>query len=991
MLDDKPGTYQRNLAELPPALLPLVEREQWVGWRWDDRGEKLYFLASEPQRPASLTDPSTWCDHATAVAAWQAGHADGIAYVMTEADPFAAIELVHCRHRSTRSIDIWAQNFLDAARHTYTEVTPSGDGCLILGLTDDGTDPVHQKYTVEIDGKQVVAELCRRTPKVLTVTGYRLDTVEELTSLDRAFDWAVVWGTRRTAQANGHGEPEPEPPPPSDAHEDHDSQPGAERDTSKQNILDAALDYAQRGWPVFPCRATNKAPLTKHGFKDATTDEATIRNWWGQWPGAMIGVPMGSRSGVWAVDPDPPKKPEEPDGRAVWAALVEKHGEPPKTHTEVTPRGGSHVVFKWDPARPVTNSPGALAGQNVDVRGEGGYIIVAPSVCIGDGTPKNVAGEYRAELEGYWLFAAAPDWLYELILGKPEPEPQPKRDSKSSFWRKVNDLALQNLDAWVPDVFGPLAEYQPGTGAWRVSSAALGRNLEEDLSLHPDGIKDWGVHDMGDPKRGGRTAIDIVVEYGKPKRDAATAALWLCEQMQVDPVSLGWKAGAGIIREAEDLDGGVVTQDSIARVFARRYEDRLRYCHHTGKWFEWTGAYWRKEETALAFQFCRELSREFTVYSPVKVLNAVRNISFAGGVEKFARSDRQMVATSETWDRDPFLLGTPAGTVDLRTGELREPDPRDGITKITAVAPAETADCPRWRRFLVETFGDKEPELIRFIQQWSGYCLTGDIREHALVFGFGNGKNGKSVWLTTITSIMRDYAVTAPMEAFTASKFDRHPTELAMLRGARLVTASETEKDRLWAESRIKQITGGDRISARFMRQDFFEFMPQFKLTIIGNHKPLLRNVDEATRRRFNLIPFTRTPDPDKIDRLLVEKLTPEWPGILRWMIEGCLDWQANGLQRPESVLRATESYFADQDLLAQWLDEACDTEPGNRYKHEATADLFASWTEFAKEAGEEPGSRKTFTTELSRRGFELFRAGHDNIRSFRGLRLKPS
>ena len=126
-------------------------------------------------------------------------------------------------------------------------------------------------------------------------------------------------------------------------------------------------------------------------------------------------------------------------------------------------------------------------------------------------------------------------------------------------------------------------------------------------------------------------------------------------------------------------------------------------------------------------------------------------------------------------------------------------------------------------------FWRQRPELIRFIQQWSGYCLTGDIREHALVFGFGNGKNGKSVWLNTITGIMRDYAVTAPMETFTASKFDRHPTELAMLRGARLVTASETEKDRLWAESRIKQITGGDRISARFMRQDFFEFTPQLQ------------------------------------------------------------------------------------------------------------------------------------------------------------------
>ena len=161
-------------------------------------------MALERQRPASLTDPSTWCDYDTALAAVQAGHADGIAYVMTEADPFAAIELVHCRHPVTRSIDVWAQNFLDVARNTYTEVTPSGDGCMIWGLTGDGTAPVHQKYTVEIEGKQVAAELCRRVPKVLPITGYRLDTIEAMTSIDKVIDWARVWGERRT-QANGHG------------------------------------------------------------------------------------------------------------------------------------------------------------------------------------------------------------------------------------------------------------------------------------------------------------------------------------------------------------------------------------------------------------------------------------------------------------------------------------------------------------------------------------------------------------------------------------------------------------------------------------------------------------------------------------------------------------------------------------------------------------------------------------------------------------------
>ena len=321
MPDDKPVTYQRNL-RVALALLPLLSGNSgWGGAGVWSRGKSSDFLALEPQRPASLTDPSTWCDYAPPLAAWQAGHADGIAYVMTEADPFAAIELVHCRHPARARSNRGAEFPRRGAQHLY------GSNAKRRRLPDLGSDRRrHRAGASEIHGrdrgKQVVAELCRRTPKVLTVTGYRLDTVDELTSLDRAFDWAVVWGKRRTAaaQANGQGEPEPEPPPPSDAHEDHDLQPGAERDRIKQNVLDAALDYARRGWPVFPCKPTNKAPFIEGGLNAATTDEETIRGWWGQWPHAMIGVPMGSRSGVWAVDPDPPKKPDEPDGREIWAA-----------------------------------------------------------------------------------------------------------------------------------------------------------------------------------------------------------------------------------------------------------------------------------------------------------------------------------------------------------------------------------------------------------------------------------------------------------------------------------------------------------------------------------------------------------------------------------------------------------------------------------------------------------------------------------------------
>jgi hypothetical protein len=216
--NNKPTTHQRDLAKLPRALAPLVERPQWCVWRWtlqkNGKWQKPPYHAGDPQRHASTKDSSTWCDYATALAAVQAGHADGISYVLTEADPFAAIDLDHCRLADTHSIDVWAQNFLDVARHTYAEVTPSGEGCRIWGLTGDGTDSVNRKFTLEIDGKQIAAELFRRTPKALTITGYRLDSIRELANIDKVFHWATVWGERRkaaaaeaaavTQQINGH-------------------------------------------------------------------------------------------------------------------------------------------------------------------------------------------------------------------------------------------------------------------------------------------------------------------------------------------------------------------------------------------------------------------------------------------------------------------------------------------------------------------------------------------------------------------------------------------------------------------------------------------------------------------------------------------------------------------------------------------------------------------------------------------------------------------
>jgi putative DNA primase/helicase len=435
------------------------------------------------------------------------------------------------------------------------------------------------------------------------------------------------------------------------------------------------------------------------------------------------------------------------------------------------------------------------------------------------------------------------------------------------------------------------------------------------------------------------------------------------------------------------LSNELVTEDQAGLQFARRHAGQLRYCHTTGKWFEWTGCIWKVNETSLAFHFARNLARDLAFSEDDKVRYIAGRASFAGGVERLARADPVFAVTIDDWDKDPYLLGTPGGTVDLRTGKLRSSDPADGITRSTAITPADYANCPLWLAFLQECT-NRDAEMVLFLQQWFGYCLTGDVTEHAFAFIHGDGGNGKGVFINTKAGILAGYHRTAPMETFTASAGDRHPTDLAGLRGARLVTATETEEGRQWAESRIKSLTGGDAVSARFMRQDFFEYEPQYKLTISGNHKPRLNNVDDAMRRRINLIPFAhkpRSPDP-----ALREKLKAEWPGILRWAIDGCLDWQKNRLTRPKAITEATNEYFSSQDVLAQWIDEECDAEPGNDWKRATSAELFASWSAYAKRAGEVVPSRKVFADALAKKGF-VSRREHGGVRGYAGIRLKPN
>jgi putative DNA primase/helicase len=443
-------------------------------------------------------------------------------------------------------------------------------------------------------------------------------------------------------------------------------------------------------------------------------------------------------------------------------------------------------------------------------------------------------------------------------------------------------------------------------------------------------------------------------------------------------------------RPGETADDGPVapefSDEALALRFAAVFQHRLRYVAAWNKWMVWDGHVWRPDETLNALHLARMICREAAAScNHIKVAKALVSAKTEMAALSLARADRRLAAVVDQWDADLWLLNTPGGVLDLRTGDLCEHDPELYMTKMTAVAPEGRPLL--WLKFLAE-ITNRDPALQQFLKRIAGYALTGLTNEHALFFLYGTGGNGKGVFLSTLAAILADYHRAAPIETFTESHTDRHPTELANLRGARLVTAIETEEGRRWAEAKIKALTGGDRIPARFMRQDFFEYTPQFKLLIAGNHKPSLRSVDESIRRRFHLVPFVVTIPPDQRDRDLAEKLKEEWPAVLQWMADGCIDWQESGLAPPEAVTAATDAYLNAQDATGAWIEECCEINPN---AWERTADLFASWRDYAERNGEFVGDQRQFRDRLEGKGILHRKEPGTGRAGYQGMKLRQS
>ncbi|MEC3651394.1 phage/plasmid primase, P4 family [Bacillus subtilis] len=424
----------------------------------------------------------------------------------------------------------------------------------------------------------------------------------------------------------------------------------------------------------------------------------------------------------------------------------------------------------------------------------------------------------------------------------------------------------------------------------------------------------------------------------------------------------------------------------------------IRYCNELD-WLIWNGKMWEEDSKRQIEALTAQTLR--AIYGEAKAMeDSYRKKQLNDWAKKCERRNirmntildtRPMVAVrKQELDSHKYLFNCENGVIDLKTGELLPHDREFLFTKISSVAYQKDADCPNWKAFLESIFIDEQGqpnyEIIDFMQKAIGYSLTGDTTEQVMFFLFGNGRNGKSTFINTVQQLLGDYGRQTNSDTFIKKKNDSSiNNDIARLDGARFVSAVESEEGQQLSESLVKQITGGEKMSARFLRQEYFEFTPEFKVFFTTNHKPIVKGSDEGIWRRIRLVPFTVTIPKEKVDKKLPQKLAAEMPGILRWAVEGCLKWQKEGLKEPEVIRKATEGYREDMDILGPFLAERCVIHPAAKIE---SKEIYKEYKNWCFENDDVELKNRAFYRQLEIRGFKK-EVGAKNKLFFFGIGLQ--
>jgi len=429
----------------------------------------------------------------------------------------------------------------------------------------------------------------------------------------------------------------------------------------------------------------------------------------------------------------------------------------------------------------------------------------------------------------------------------------------------------------------------------------------------------------------------------------------------------------------------------------------MRYCHPWSKWLIWEGRFWLEDDTAAAMRLAHDTQNalyQVTVRAlgeldslppderKVKSLELMRQLKHALAWEASSRLAASLTLAATLpgvpvlpaeMDRDHMLYNVQNGTVNLRTGALQPHDRRDLMTKIADIPYIMDAQCPMWLKFLDRIF-DGNQAVITYVQRLMGYGLTGLTTEQILPFFYGTGANGKSTLVAIWLAMLGGYGMQAAPDLLMAKNNAQHPTELADLFRVRTSFTVEVNEGQLIAEALTKQLTGGDKMRARKCYQDSFEFESTSKIVLVANHKPRIRGTDHAMWRRIKMVPFAVTIPAEERDKDLVDKLRAELPGILAWTVQGCKDWQAQGLGEPDEVRMAVSEYQADQDELGKFISECCNSHPDAKVRSAALLERFISWS------GNRFMTPRNFSEKMKEKGYESVRTNYGTM--WKGLAL---